>query len=138
MSCRQSSHCLRQVFAGIQPDAIAHSLKLKDRRHRRPDDFHQHAHVPVTAPPEFHIRRIARRGMKAGLCQHNHAVLKGGDQRLRMRVVPVGGGGIPASHQLPLIQNEAEIAAHDPAMIGVTFLAGLFGKVGHRMIDAVE
>ena len=63
--------------------------------------------------------------MEPRICQDNHLAVTLGNQGVKMRVVDVGGGTVPGTHQPPLIQDETELPAHNPPMITLPFLAHL-------------
>jgi len=60
--------------------------------------------------------------MEPGIGQDNHAVVKQGNERLKMRVVDVGRSAIPGTNQAPLVQDETQLATHNPPMIALAFL----------------
>ena len=64
---------------------------------------------------------------KPGIRQDNHLVIKLSNQRVKMRVVDVGGGAVPGTHQAPLVQDETEFATDNPPMIALPLLADLGG-----------
>src|SRR5438477_8771473 len=79
--------------------------------------------------------------METGICQDNHLAVKLGNQGLKMRVVDVGCGAVPGTDQAPLVQDETEFAADNPAMITFAFLPNL-GRAasfphGVNQLDAI-
>ena len=110
-------------------------LAMENSRPHRQHRFDQHPRVPGPTRTDFPIGGITGLGMEAGICQDHHPVIKLGNQGVKMGVVHIGGGAVPGTHQAPLVQDEAELPADNPAMIALPLLAYLIGtpSFAHRV-----
>ena len=63
--------------------------------------------------------------MEAGVGQDDHLTIIVGQQGMKGLVVDVAVCAVPIGHQAQLVEHHAEFATHDPAMIGLAFLADL-------------
>jgi hypothetical protein len=59
--------------------------------------------------------------------QDDHLLIKLRNQRVKMRVVDIGGSAVPGTNLAPLIHDETEFAADNPAMIALPLRADLGG-----------
>ena len=60
---------------------------MKNRGEHRQHRFHHHPHVHGATRAEFHIGGVPGPGMEPGIGEDDHAVVKLGNQRLKMRGV---------------------------------------------------
>ena len=63
--------------------------------------------------------------MEAGVTQNNHLFFALSNQPLKRVIGDIGGVTCPPHDQPPLIEQQTEFAADNPAMIGETFAADL-------------
>src|SRR5262247_1637505 len=118
-------HRPRDAGAEVGPHAMAHFLTMEDRGEHRQHRFHQHPRIPGATRTDFHIDGIPGLRMEPGIGQDDHRVGKLGNQRLKMRIVDVGGGAIPRTDQTPLVQDKTKFPTDNPSMITLAFLANL-------------
>ena len=104
---------------------MAHVLAMKDGGEHRQYRFYQHPRVPGPSRTDFHVHGIARLRMETRICQDNHLTVELSNQRLKMRIVDIGCRAIPRTDEAPLVQDETEFPADNPAMITFAFLANL-------------
>ena len=104
-----------------------HLFEMADERQHREDRLHEHPVLPLPALTQFEIGGIALRGMKAGITQDNHTPINLLNQPLKGVIGDIGRGTGPPHDQPPLIEQQTEFAADNPAMIGEAFAANLLG-----------
>ena len=79
--------------------------------------------------------------MESTIGQDHHLIFKPLDQMLKMGIVDVGSGTIPSRHQAQVVEEQAELASNNPAMIGFPLLPHLMlaTSLSYRMnqLDAV-
>ena len=66
-------------------------------------------------------------GMAAGITQDNHLTLEGFNQGMKRSVRSIGPGTVPRHHQAQVIEQQTELAADNPAMVGFPFAPDLLG-----------
>src|SRR5215470_879202 len=101
---------------GSNPGSLA-----GDERQHREDRLHEHPILPLPALTQFEIRRIALRGMEAGITQDDHLLLTLPNQPLKRVIGDIGRAACPPHDQPPLIEQQTEFAADNPAMVGQAF-----------------
>ena len=84
-------------------------------------------HIPGFGWTDVQVGWIALFRIKAMVCQHNHLFFKGLDERMKDSVVSVGCGTVLATHQTFLVEQATELAAHNPALVGVALFSNLLG-----------
>ena len=63
------------------------------------------------------------------MIRENHSlVFKTGNQWMKVGIIDVGGGAIPANHQTEVIQKETELATDDPTVVRNTLFADLLRR----------
>lgn len=85
----------------------------------------EHPVVPFTALAELEISGIPLGGMELGITEHEHLAFKLLDQILEVAVMHIRGVAIPSNDPAMLIDQQAQLASDDPAMVRFTFLANL-------------
>ena len=79
--------------------------------------------------------------MEAGVAQDNHLLFDLPNQPLKGVVRDIGRGTRPPHDQPPLIEEQTEFAADNPAVIGEAFAADLLGAAafahGVDQLDAI-
>ena len=112
--CQEIKDCHRPPDARpeVGPHAMAHFLAVEDRSEHRQHRFYQHARVPGATRTDFQVAGIARLRMETRIRQDNHLTVKLGNQRLKMRVMDIGGGTLPGTDQAPLVQDKTQLAAN--------------------------
>src|SRR6266699_3633884 len=137
----EGGHGERQARLKIRPTPMHDFLEVANERQHREHRLHQHAVLPLATLTEFEMARIPLRGMEAGITQDNHTLLKLPNQPLKRVIRDMGGVTRPRHHQAVLVQQQAEFAADNPAMIGEAFAANLLRATalahGVDQLDAV-
>src|SRR6266699_7345698 len=121
----EGGHGEREARLKIRPAPMHHLFEMADERQHREYRLHQHPVLPLTTLTQFEIRGIARRGMEAGITQDNHLLLTLPNQPLKRVIRDIGRVTGPPHDQPPLIEQQTEFAADNPAMIGEAFAANL-------------
>src|SRR5262245_1113165 len=115
---------------------------MTNEREHREHRLHQHTVFPLTALTQFEVGGIALRGMKAGVAQDDHPPINLLNQPLKAVVSRTGGGTRPPHDQPPLVEQQTELAADNPAMIGEPFATDLLATAAfaHRVdqLDAID
>src|SRR6516165_10977061 len=102
-----------------------HLFEMADECQHREHRLHEHAVLPLPALTEFEIAWIALCGMEAGVAQDNHLVFALSNEPLKRVIGDIGRVTGPPHDQPPLIEQETEFAADNPAMIGEPFATDL-------------
>src|SRR2546428_6872748 len=131
----EGGHGEREACLKIRPAPMHHLFKMADERQHRDHRLHQHAVLPRAARTHFAIGGIALGGMEAGITQDNHPPVDLANEPLKGVIRDMGGVTRPPHDQPPLVQQQAEFAADNPAMIGEAFPANLLGAAAfaHRV-----
>src|SRR5262245_49057053 len=115
---------------------------MADEREHREHRLHQHTVLPFAALTQFEVGGIALRGMEAGVTQDNHPSVHVLNEPLKGVIGDIRGGTRPPHDQPPLIEQQTEFAADNPAMIGETFAADLLRTPafadGMDQLDAIR
>lgn len=117
----------RQPGLQVVGHSMHHFLGMTDQRQHGKHRLDQHPVVPSPAWAQFEVGRIAVAGMKPGIGQDQHAVLKYLDQRVKQGIVDVSRCAQPTDDTAPLIDQQAQFVAHDPAVVGEPLPADLSG-----------
>src|SRR5256885_1216042 len=123
----EGSHSERQARLKIGPIPMHHLLQMADERQHREHRLHQHTVLPLAARTQFEIARIPLRGMETGVTQDNHLVFALANEPLKRVVRDMGRVACPPHDQPPLIEQQTEFAADNPAMIGEALATNLLG-----------
>src|SRR6516164_10723903 len=123
----EGSHGEGETRLNIRPAPMHHLLHMADERQHREHRLHQHAVLPLAALTHFEIARIPLRSMEAGVAQDNHPSIHLLNQPLKGVIWDIGGVTGPPHDQAVLVQQQAEFAADNPAVIRETFAANLLG-----------
>ena len=123
----EDGHGERQARLKIGSAPMHHLLQMTDERQHREHCLHQHPILPLAALTQFQVAGIPLRGMEAGVAQDNHPSVNLLNEPLKGVVRGIGAGTRPPHDQPPLIQQQTEFAADNPAMIGEPFPANLLG-----------
>jgi hypothetical protein len=75
----------------------------------------------------LHVGGVPGLRMATRTGQDHHLAVTLSNQGLKMRVVDVGGGTIPGTHQAPVVHDETELPADNPPMMALPLLANLGG-----------
>src|SRR5499425_1467223 len=107
--------------------------------------FHSYSHSTQptkTFQTGSEIRGIALRGMEAGITQDNHPPINLLNQPLKGVVRSIGGGTRPPHDRSPLIEQQTEFPADNPAVIREAFAANLLRAAafadGVNELDAIR
>src|SRR6266567_3129579 len=121
----EGCHSKGQARLKIRPAPMHHLFEMADERQHREYRLHEHTVLPLAALTQFEIRGIALRGMEAGITQDNHLLLTLPNQPLKRVIRDIGRVTGPPHDQPPLIEQQTEFAADNPAVIGEAFAANL-------------
>ena len=102
-------------------------LQMADERQHREHRLDEHAVLPLPALTQFQVAGIPLRGMEAGVAQDDHPPIHLLNQPLKGVIWDIGGVTGPPHDQAVLVQQQAEFAADNPAVIGEAFAADLPG-----------
>ena len=137
----EERHSEREPCLKIRPLAMHDFLEVADERQHRQDGLHQHALLPLAPLTEFQVGGIALRGMEGGITQDNHPPIHLLNQPLKGVIRDIGRGTRPPHDQSPLIEEQTEFPADNPAMVRHAFAADLLGTAafadGVNQLDAV-
>src|SRR5215831_512057 len=137
----EERHREREPCLKIRPRAVHDFLEVADERQHRQDRLHQHAILPLAALTEFQIGGIALRGMEGGITQDNHPPINLLNQPLKRVIRDIGRGTGPPHDQSPLIEEQTQFPADNPAMVRHAFAADLLRTAafayGVNQLDAV-
>ena len=121
----ESGHGEGQTRLKIRPAPMHHLLQMADQRQHREHRLHEHTVLPLAPSAQFEVGRIALGGMEGSITQDDHVLLKLSNQPLKAVIRDIGGGTRPPHDQPPLIEQQTEFAAANPAVIGEAFPADL-------------
>src|SRR5262245_14116134 len=121
----EGGHGERQPRLKIRPAPVHDLLEVADHGQHREHRLHQHAVLPLTALTQFEVGGIALGGMKTGVAQDNHLLFELPNEPLKGIVRHIGCVTCPTHDQPPLIEQQTEFAADDPAVIRHAFAADL-------------
>jgi hypothetical protein len=112
-------------FASV-PDAGHDRFALAHHREHRPHRLDAQATVMPLAPPtRCEVGRISRGGLEGRIDDHAPITLL--NEPLQGVIRDSGGGTRPPHNQPPLVQQQTQCAADNPAMIREAFTANLLG-----------
>src|SRR5438093_6663180 len=131
----EGRHGERQACLKIRPAPMHHLLQMADECQHREYRLHEHTVFPLAPLTQFEICGIALSSMEAGITQDNHALLTLPNQPLKGVIRDIGRGTCPPHDQPPLIEQQTEFAADNPAMVRQAFAANLLraAAFAHRM-----
>ena len=125
----------------VVPDPMHHLLEVPNQGEHGKHRFYQHALVPFPPLTQLEVGWVSYLGMESTIGQDHHLIFKPLDQMLKMGIVDVGSGTIPSRHQAQVVEEQAELASNNPAMIGFPLLPHLMlaTSLSYRMnqLDAV-
>ena len=109
----------------ILPRSVSNVLEMANSREHGQHGFHNHTNIPGFRLAHLQVFGIAVLGIEPMICQDNHLIFKGLDQRVKGSVMHIGSGAIPTTDHPFLVQQPTHLAAHDPATVGISFLPDL-------------
>ena len=97
--------------------------------------FDNHAFIVAEWLTHLQIGRIALFGMEAMIGKDHRAIFDALDQRVKDGVMNIRCITTPIDHLTEMVEQEAELAAHNPASVGIPLLANLLLRTAfaHRM-----
>jgi len=107
-----------QAHGDVAPGAVGGFLGVADLCEHGEGGLHEQTVVPDAARADLHVRRIALLAPERRIGEHDHALGEAGDERVKGIVVDVGGVRAPGADEPPLIEDNAELPADDPAVVG--------------------
>src|SRR5713226_5165073 len=123
----EGGHSKREPRLKIRPHAVHDPLAMADKCQHREHCLYQHTVLPLAPRTQFEVSRIALGGVEAGITQDDHASVKLSNEPLKGVIRDIGGVTRPGHHQPPLIQQQTEFPANNPAVIREAFAANLLG-----------
>src|SRR5919106_1145866 len=119
----------------VVPDPMHHLLEVPNPGEHGKHCFYRHAFVPLPPLTQLEVGWVSYFGMESGVGPDHHLIFKPLEQMLKMGIVDVGGGTIPSRHHAQVVEEQAELAPDNPAMIGFPFLPHLVltTSLWHRM-----
>src|SRR5713101_7219344 len=114
-------HSEREPGMERRPDAVHDLLEVADEHQHREDRLHEHTVLPLATRTQCEVARIALRGMEGGTTENNHPAIKLPNEPLKGVIGDVGGGTRPPHDQPPLIEQQAEFAPDNPAVVREAF-----------------
>src|SRR5262247_2722288 len=129
--------------AGVKvlPDSVHDFLEVADDGQHREHRLYQHPVLPLAPRTQFEVGGIAFSRMESGITQDNHVLFELPNQPLEGIVCDISGGTVPPHDQPPLVEQQTEFAADNPAMVGEAFPAYLLGTAaftpGMDQLDAI-
>src|SRR6266446_1262685 len=121
----EGGHGERQARLKIPPAPMHHLLQMADERQHREHRLHQHPVLPLPALTQFQVAGIPLRGMEAGVAQDDHSPINLLNQPLKGVVRNIRGGTRPPHDQPPLVEQQTEFPADNPAVVRHAFAADL-------------
>src|SRR5438105_14363165 len=98
---------------------------MTNEREHREHRLHQYTVFPLAALTQFEVAGIPLRGMEAGVAQDDHSPINLLNQPLKGVVRNIGGGTRPPHDQPPLVEQQTEFPADNPAVVREAFAANL-------------
>ncbi len=121
----EGGHGEGQACLKIGPAPMHHLLHMADECQHREHRLYQHTVLPRATLTQFEVGRIALGGMEGGITQDNHTAIDLLNEPLKRVICHIGRGTCPPHDQPPLIEQQTEFAADNPAMVRQAFAANL-------------
>src|SRR6267143_1076919 len=123
----ESRQSKRQSRLKRGPRAMQHLLQMTYPRQHRQHGLDQHAGIPPATLTQLEIGWVALFGMEAAIAQDDHLPFKSFNQGMESTIRRIGSRAIPGHHQTHVIEQQAELTADNPAMVGFAFAPNLQG-----------
>src|SRR5437660_12043285 len=123
----EGRHGEREPRLKIGPHTVHHLFKMADECQHGEHRLDEHTVLPLPPRTQFKITRIALGGMEGRITEDNHLVFTLSHQPLKRVIRDIGGGTVPPHDQPPLVEQQTEFAADNPAVIGEAFATDLLG-----------
>ncbi len=114
-------HGASEACLEVLPAPVHDFLAVADHGQHREHGLHQQAVLPRAALTQCEVGRIPLGGMEGRITQDNHAFFKLSNEPLKGVIRDVRGGTRPPHHQPPLMQQETQFPADNPAGIREPF-----------------
>src|SRR5215471_545693 len=138
----EDGHSEREPRLKIRPDPVHDLLEVAHDSQHGEHRLDEHAVLPFTARTQFEVGRIPLGGMERGIAQDNHPSIDLANQPLEGVIGNIGRVTGPPHDQPPLIEQQTEFAADNPAVIREAFPANLLGAAafadGVNELDAIR
>jgi len=121
----EGGHGAREPGVEIRPAPVHDLLEVAHDGQHRQDRLHEDAILPLPPSTECEVGGIPRGGMEGGITQDDHAPITLLHEPLKGGIRDIGGGTRPPYDQPPLIEQQTEFTADNPAMIRHAFTADL-------------
>src|SRR5713101_9160176 len=122
---RGYSRCKRESRLEIRPDPMHDLFEVAHDGQHRQDRLHEDAILPLPPSTQFEVGGLTLGRMEGGITEDNHPSVKWSNEPLKGVIRAIGGGTRPPHDQPPLIEQQTEFPAADPAVIGEAFTADL-------------
>jgi hypothetical protein len=131
----ENNHRKGQTGAEIIPNPVHHFLEMANGGQHRKDGFDNHVLIMVERLAHLQISRVPFFGMESMIREDRGAIYETLIQRMRVAIMHVGGVTVPVDHLGEMVEQERQLAAYDPAPIGIAFLTNLLLQVSfaHRV-----
>src|SRR6266849_3233504 len=125
----------REPGVELRPDSMHDLFDMADDGQHRQHRLYQQAVLPLPALTQAEVGGIALRGMEGSITENNHPAIKLPNEPLKGVIGDVGGGTRPPHDQPPLVEQQAEFAPDNPAVIREAFATNLLRAAAftHRM-----
>lgn len=104
---------------------MGYTFEMADGGQHRQHGFNNHADIPSFWFADLQILGITLFRMETMISQNDHSFFKRPDQRMKEGIMNIGSGTIPITYQTFLVKQPTNLAPHDPATVGVSFLSDL-------------
>src|SRR5712691_11707496 len=121
----EGGHGEREPRLKILPHTVHPLLEMADKRQHGEHRLDEHTVLPLPALAQFEVGRIALGGMEGRITQDNHPLFNLANEPLKRVIGDIGCVTCPPHNQPPLIEQQTEFAANNPAMIREAFAANL-------------
>lgn len=114
-------NCVRQPHLKVTPNSMHDFLEMTNQSQHRKHGLNDHPHRPGLALTDLQVRGVTFSRMKATIRKHDHFLLEPPEQRLKVGVRNISGRTLPSDNQPVLVQEQAELAAYNPAPVRQPF-----------------
>src|ERR671914_1398912 len=117
----EGGHGESQPSPEVVPDPMGEFLEMADQSEHRKHGFYHHTLIPFSSSAELEIGGVSCLSMKSAVRQNDHLVLEPLGQGLEAGVAGIGS----SADQAQMVERQAQLAPHDPAIIGLALLPQL-------------
>jgi hypothetical protein len=121
ISCHRES----QASFEIMPETMQNFLEMTYSGQHGEDSFNDHALIILIPFANLEIRWVTFSGKETMVGKGHRLIFKADNQRVKMGIIDIGCGTIPASNQAKVVQKETELTTDNPAPVGNALFANL-------------